>query len=282
MAPIALVTASTSSLPPEIIASYNIHLIPFIIQFLDGNYKEGIDITLEEFYRRLELADVVPTTAPTSVAQFIQYFEHEHPEAEAIVVFHVAAQMSKSYANAVQAAERVPHRRIINIDSHSFSFGTGLQIIEAAKALQAGATLDEMLQLVQRYAADTIMLFAPASVRYLRMSGRVGRVPALAASLLGIQPVLGLRDKGMAIVDRARSPQAARESMLTQLREFLGAQRAYSFGIGHTNAVEAAEALKLIIMRQFPDVPVYVSDSGPILAVHGGPGALGLAALRES
>ncbi len=281
MAPIALVTASTSSLPPEIIASHNIHLIPFVIQFLDGNYKEGVDFSLADFYRRLELAETVPSTAPTSVAQYIQYFEHEHPESEAIVVFHVANQMSKSYANALQAAERVPQRRIINIDSHSFSIGTGMQIIAAAKALQMGATLDEMLQLVEKLSAQTIMLVAPASVRYLRMSGRLGRVPALAASLLGIQPVLGLGAQGMEIVDRARSAQAARDSMLNQLREFLSQSRATSLGVVHTNAPEAAAALATIVREQFPNVPVYSSDAGPILAVHGGPGALGLAALRE-
>jgi DegV family protein with EDD domain len=281
MAPIALVTASTSSLPPDIIATYNIHLIPFVIQFLDGNYKEGSDFNLEEFYRRLDMADFVPSTAPTSVAQYIQYFEHEHPDAEAIVVFHVAAQMSKSYANAVQAAERVPRRRIINIDSHSFSLGTGLQIIEAAKALQSGATLDEMLQLVQRLTEQTLMLFAPASVRYLRMSGRVGRVSALAASLLGIQPVLGLGPHGMEIVDRGRSSQAARESMLNRLQQFVGNGRAYSLGVVHTHAADAAAGFINTIKAQYPNIRLYSGDAGPILAVHGGPGALGLAILRE-
>lgn len=281
MVPITLVTASTSSLPPDVIAAHNIHLVPFVIQFLDGNYKEGNDLNLEDFYRRLGSVEAVPTTAPTSVAQFIQYFEHQHPDAETIMVFHIAARMSKSYANGVQAAARVPGRRIINIDTGSFSMGAGLQIIEVAKALQQGATLDTVSRLIPELAQRALALFVPHSIQHLRLSGRVGRVPAMAASLLGIHPVLGLGNQGMEVVARPRSIEAAYETMLRQVQAFVGKCGASALAITHTHAVATAATFKQMVGAKFPDVPIYSSEAGPILAVHCGPNAVGLAVLRE-
>ena len=211
MARIALITASTASLPPQIISRYNIHIIPFTVQFVDGNYRDDGTMTQTEFYARLQRAEVVPTTAPMSVAHFIQYFEREHLDAEALIVFHGTPQTSKGYENAVQAAARVPQRRIININTRSFSMGIGLQIIAAAHAIHNGASVDDVVTLMDALAPRTLALFSPESVRYLRMSGRVGRVPALAASLLGIHPLLGLGSDGaMEVLARPRSAEAAR------------------------------------------------------------------------
>jgi DegV family protein with EDD domain len=282
MAAIALVTASAASLPAEILDRYQIHLIPFVVQFVDGNYREDGDMPLADFYQRLEAADVVPSTAPTSVAQFIQYFERQHPEAETIVVFHVGAQSSKAYENALQAAARVPSRHIVNIDTHSFSMGAGLQIIEAAKAFERGQPVSAVLELIKDLAPRTLALFAPPSVRYLRMSGRVGRVPALAASLMGIQPILGLNPDGkMDVLARSRSAEAARTTMIERVAEFLGAKRPCGLAVIHTNAAADGREFQKQLERLYPGVPVYLSDAGPILAVHAGPGAVGLAVLRE-
>ncbi|HYF66051.1 MAG TPA: DegV family protein [Herpetosiphonaceae bacterium] len=282
MAAIALVTASAASLPAEILDRYRIHLIPFVVQFVDGNYREDADLSLDDFYRRLEASEVVPSTAPTSVAQFIQYFERQHPEADTIVVFHVGTQTSKAYENALQAAARVPGRRIVNVDTHSFSMGSGLQIIEAAKAFESGASVEDVLTLIKELAPRTLALFTPPSLRYLRMSGRVGRVPALAASLMGIQPILGLNPDGkMDVLARSRSAEAARATMLERAAEFLGAKRPRSLAVIHINAVEAGRALQNELERLYPGVPVYLNDAGPILAVHSGPGTVGLAVLRD-
>ncbi len=281
MTKVALVTASTSSLPQSIIQRYNIHLIPFVIQFLDGNYREGEDISLIDFYRRLASAEAVPTTAPTSVAQFIHAFAHDFPDADVIMMFHPSHKTSNSYRNAVQAAERVPQRRIINIDTDDFSIGSGLLIIEAAQALEAGRSVEETTALVEQLRTQLFSASAPASVKYLRMSGRLGRLPAMAASLLGVIPVLGKGENGMDVLARPRSFEASQATILDLARTFVGNHSVRSIGINHTNAVDQAEALRQQVSALFPNAPVYVGDAGPILAVHVGPGALGLSLLRE-
>ena len=282
MARIALITASTASLPTHILTLYNIHLIPFVVQFVDENYRDDGTMTHAEFYARLHRAEVVPATAPMSVAHFIQYFEREHLDAEALIVFHGTPQTSKGYENAVQAAARVPQRRIININTRSFSMGIGLQIIAAAHAIHNGASVDDVVTLMDALAPRTLALFSPESVRYLRMSGRVGRVPALAASLLGIHPLLGLGSDGaMEVLARPRSAEAARAMILERIQQFVGTQRVRGLAVVHANAPEAAEQMQATVAEIYPAAPIYVSDAGPILAVHVGPGTLGLAVLRD-
>lgn len=279
MTPVRLLTSTIASLPRAAIERYGIQLIPFTIQFLDGNYKESEDLDLAEFYRRLEQADAIPTTAPTSTAQWVQVFQ-QLGGAPALV-FHVAGQLSRSYEYALQAAGRIGDPGIINIDSGSFSLGAGLLVLAAAQALEGGESPGAAAALIERLRPHTFMMFTPPSVRYLRMSGRVGRLPALAASLIGIQPALALGPEGIEVAGRARSAAAARELLLEKLAAFAGSRGLRALGVTHTNAPAAAESFAAQVAGRFPGVPFAVSDAGPILAVHAGPGVLGLAAIRE-
>ena len=282
MSSVAIVTASTSSLPADFITRYNIHLLRFVIQFLDGNYREGEEFGLTEFYRRLERSDAVPTTAPTSVAQFIQLFSREFPAAETVVVFHVSAKTSKSFEYAEQAAERIKDRRIVNIDTNSTAAGSGLQVIAFAQALEQGQALDAALEQAQRLRNQTFSAALPESIRYLRMSGRLGRLPAMAASLMGILPIIGHTEEGMEALAKPRSLEAGQKKLVELMQVFLGSAQPHSLGISHTNAPDKAQALREMVEPLYPHTPLYVADAGPILAVHVGPGTVNLAALRTS
>ncbi|HEY1016562.1 MAG TPA: DegV family protein [Herpetosiphonaceae bacterium] len=279
MTPVRLLTSTIASLPRAALARHGIHLIPFTIQFLDGNYKESEDLDLAEFYRRLEQAEAIPTTSPTSTAQWLQIFQQL--DGAPALVFHVASQLSRSYEFAVQAAGRLGGEGIVNIDSGSFSLGAGLLVLEAAAALERGESLAATAALIERLRPHAFMMFTAPSVRYLRMSGRVGRLPALAASLIGIQPALALGPEGIEVAGRSRSAPAARELMLEKLAAFAGARGLRALGVTHTNDPAAAESFAAQVAGRFPGVPLAVSDAGPILAVHAGPGVLGLAAIRE-
>lgn len=281
MSNVALITASTSCLPQAILDRYAIHLLPFVIKFLDGNEREGAGLDLVEFYQRLEGSATVPTTAPTSVPQFIHLFESEYPEADTLVVFHVGAQVSRAYANAVQAATHVHTRRIINIDTATYAMGCGLQLVAAAEALEQGASVDAMVALVEQLRPNTQAFSLPASIKYLKMSGRVGWFPALAASMMGLQPILLLGSAGLEPVEKVRSSEAGQEALVRLVRTFAADRPLRSLGITHTNAPALAERLAERVRAAFPTTPLLVNETGPILAVHVGPGALGLAVLRE-
>lgn len=276
----ALVTASTSSLPMELIQRYGIELIPFTIQFVDGNLRESEDVSLDEFYRRLVDEDVIPTTAPSSAGQFINYFR-QHP-ADDIIVIHVGSMLSQSYANAMQAASRVQGRMIYNIDSRQFALGTGLLVLEAAEALARGASAASIVSQIEHQIPNILTVASLETVRYLRLSGRLGRIGAMAASLLGIYPILGLDRKGQAeMVGRARSREDSLNMMIQQALEFVGKGKVRRMGILHTNALPEAQTFAQQVSTHFPGVPLLISDAGPVLAVHGGPGALGISVLRE-
>lgn len=282
MSAVALVTASTTSLPADVIDTYQITVLPFTIQFLHGNYKENVDLSLSEFYSHLAQAEAIPTTAPMSVPSMIQMFTQIGHTTDTILVFHIAQQLTAAWINSQQAAELVPTLRVINIDTRTTSIGAGLQIIEAAEALRQGASVDAVLTLLQELQERTLMLFVPASMRYLRMSGRVGRLPAMAAALFGVYAVIGLGSAGMQAVTKARSLEAAHTELLEQVAQFVGPGRARRLGIVHTNAPECAAQFQTEVAARFPGVPIIVADAGAMMAVHTGPGALGLAVIRDT
>lgn len=277
---VALATVSPASLPEGLVRRYNITVVPTIINLIDGNYVEGSGISIEEFYRRLMTDEVVPSTSPATPTQLLQVFQTLLQQADAVVMVHISRHSSRTFEYACRAVEQLPGARIVNIDSGSISLGTGLQVLQAARAIEEGAGLDEVTALLEDLRRRTWLCFSPATLRYLRMSNRVGRIPALAASLLGIHPVLGVNQEGFQVLDRPRSREAAIQRMLNLTVDFASKTQPLEIGIIHTNAVAEARALESRAQELFPGVPIIQAEAGAVIGVHVGPGTLGVAMIR--
>jgi DegV family protein with EDD domain len=274
---IALVTNTAAAIPSELVARYGITLMPMQIHFLDGRYDEGDEISNEEFYMRLLREDVVPSTSPPSVGRYARVFQQLAAEYDVILSIHISQALSGSYHSALAAIEQVRGAKIYLHDSGSASLGTGLQALTAARLAEQGAGIDALLAALQRQRERTLMMFAPATLKYMRNSGRLGPLAMMIAAWLNIKPLIKVSDGKLELLDRARSWGAALDRQISEIVSFSKDEAPAEIAICHVNALAAAEALAERVRQQFPQAQIYIADAGPAMAVHIGPGALGLA-----
>jgi DegV family protein with EDD domain len=274
---IALVTNVAAAVPPELVTRHAITVVPMQINFLDGHYEELSEITSEEFYERLAKEDVVPSSSPPSVSRYLRTFRALAQDHDTILSIHISQALSGSYHNALVAAEQLPETRIVLHDSASVAMGTGLQVLTAARLIEQGAGIDAVLAALQHQRSRTLFVFAPATLRYVRNSWRVGPIAMLLASWLNIKPVIKMNEGKLDLLDRQRSWEAALSRQIDELTHFGASGQLSEIGISHINAPAEAKAFANRVHACFPHAQIYIADSGPALAVHMGPGALGLA-----
>jgi DegV family protein with EDD domain len=274
------VTNTAAAVPPELIARYDITLVPMQINFLDGQYEEGGEITTEEFYARLLREDVVPSTSPPSASRYARAFQALAADHDIILSIHISQALSGSYRSALAAAEQVRAAKVVVYDSGSVSGGTGLQVLTAARLIEQGAGIDAILMALQHQRDRTLVVFVPSTLRYMRNSWRVGPIAMTIASWLNIKPLIKVNDGKLELLDRIRSWDAALSRQLDEVARFSLDGPPGEIWIGQTNAPSQAQAFAQQVGERFPQVQIHVVEIGPAMAVHIGPGAVGLATYR--
>jgi DegV family protein with EDD domain len=280
MSRIALVTNTVAALPPDLVARHSITILPMQINFLDGNYEEGIDIGEEEFYERLEREEVIPGTSAPTVARYLRAFQELAAEHDTILSIHMSAALSDSNRNAQAAAQRLDGARVLLHDSGSVAMGIGFQALTAARLIERGATIDDILTALEHQRQRTLALFTPATLRYMRNSRRVGPIAGMVATWLNIKPIVKVHEGRLTVLDRARSVDAALERQLGAVTGFFAGAAPPEIAICHAHAPAAAQLFVERVRARFPGAPIHVSDIGAVLAVHTGPGALGVMTYR--
>jgi DegV family protein with EDD domain len=278
--PIRIVTDSTCDLPPELVAKYGITVIPLYINAGGKSYRDGIDLSRQEFYERLPSFDPPATTSAPGPGVFAETYERLASEgATGIVSLHISSTLSNVTNIAQLAAQETKAVPVKVVDSQNLSLATGLAAVVASIKATAGATLDEISSTLAHLAKCTYCFAVLDTVEYLRRSGRMSHVMSTLASLLRIKPLLKM-NAGVSSVERVRTHKTAM-SRLVELATQLGPL--LKLAILHTNAPEGAEELRQQAAGLFPpgdDTPLVVQVT-PVLGVHLGPGAVGLAAVTE-
>jgi DegV family protein with EDD domain len=277
MPTIALVTNTAAAVPPELIARYAITQVPMQITFLDGHYEEGSEITTDEFYARLLREDVVPSSSPPSVGRYVRTFHALAADHEIILSIHISQALSGSYHNALAASEQVRGAKILLHDTGSVSLGAGLQVLTAARLIAQGAGIDAVLAALQRQRDHTLVVFAPATLKYMRNSWRVGPIAMTLASWLNIKPLIKVSDGKLELLDRMRSWDAVLSRQIDEVARFSREESPSEIAVCHANALAEAQLFATRVREHFPQAQLHIAEIGPVMAVHIGPGALGLA-----
>ncbi|MFZ5924370.1 MAG: DegV family protein, partial [Bacillota bacterium] len=215
---IAIVTDSGASLPQELIEEYDVTIVPLGIQFGSDTYRDGIDITREEFYERLNGPDV-PCTSQPAPAEFISIYRKLLERAKTIISIHITSTGSGTYQVANLAKASFPDADIEVVDSLSASMGTGFMVLAAAEAVRGGKTKEEILRILTELRSRISAYAVINSVRHLLKSGRIHKGQALIASLLSIKPLVSVKEGVVEVVDRVRTYQAALERLVELTRD---------------------------------------------------------------
>jgi DegV family protein with EDD domain len=275
---IAIVTDSGASLPQELIEKYDVTVIPMQIQFADEAYRDGIDITREDFYEKL-VGPVMPSTSQPAPSDFIHAYEKLLERFKTVISIHITSDGSGTCQVANMAKARFPEADIEVFDSRSASMGIGFLVVEAAEAILGGKTKEEVLRLLTELRPRIISYAMIDSIRHLLKSGRVRAGQALMASLLSVKPLISIRQGVVEVVDRVRTRRSALDRLIELTLAAAGDNPKSRLAVVHGNVLDEANRLRERIEPLVGCKDIIVTDIGPALAIHGGPGIIGTVCL---
>lgn len=285
MPSVAIVTDSTSCLPQEEVERYSIEVVPVNLVHEGRVYRDGQDLTPEEFYHLLKKAKRLPTTSPASPGDYLEVFRRVGQKARSILCISVSGKLSGMFDSARAAAELardvLPRTAIQVLDSGTAAMAQGFVVLAAARAARLGKDLKEVTEAATRTMPLVELVAVLDTLHYLARGGRVPQVAAWAASLLQIKPILALSNGEAGLLERVRTRKKAFSRLVEIMRERIGRKRPLHASVFHAQALEEALALREEILRELQPQELYLTEFTPVMGVHTGPGVVGLAYYAE-
>ncbi|MCW3004426.1 MAG: DegV family protein [Conexibacter sp.] len=284
MSEVAVVTDTTHYAPRELLRCHEIHEVSLYVNLGDHHEREADMPDFDAFYQRLRDLDQLPTTSQPSIGDFLEVYEPLAAAGRDILSVHIAGGISGTPETARQAAAEIagkyPGRRVEVIDSRTACGGIGLCALAGASAAKAGGDLDAVAAHVGAAADAMKIWFAVDTLEFLKRGGRIGTAQAWLGGALKIKPILTI-DREITPVERVRTGRRAFERMVDylQARKEDGAD---GWVVQHIQAHEQAEKLVERGREIFGCEPVFVSEIGPVIGTHVGPGLLGAGGLPRN
>jgi DegV family protein with EDD domain len=272
----AVVLDSTADLPDPQARHPNWRLVPLYVRFGDETFREYVDLSAEDFYRRLRASSAAPKSSQPSPADFEQAFGslsgYEH-----VLCVVLSQKISGTYESARLAAEAVGDGRVRVIDSGVTSGGTTILADAIQRRLELGTDDAEVDALVERFRRERGLLFTVNTLEYLIRGGRIGKASGLAGQLLAVKPILAFDDGEVAPLKRVRGRHKAIAELERLFVEGSHEGPNLHVGVGHAEAAADAEELARRVQAARPNASLDVFTTlGPVIGTHGGPGTLGL------
>jgi DegV family protein with EDD domain len=278
---VKIVTDSTSDLMPETASEMGITIVPLNVHFGTEigteTYRDGVDLKAEDFYRRLEQSKTLPTTSAPAPGTFAEVYDKLAKETDEILVITISSKLSATYKAAVDGKEVMKsNARLEVIDSLSAMVGLGLIVISAAKAAKAGASLDEVIDVVRSSMGRVDFRLAFDTLEYLRKGGRIGTAQAFLGSALKVNPILTIKNGLTEGVTRVR----CRAKAVDYLGDFvMGFPDVEELAIEDATTPAESEVLAERLGSRFPRERIYWMKVGPVIGTHVGPHVLGVGVL---
>ena len=274
--PIRIVTDSTCDLPQSLVEQYGIAVVPLFINFGDKGYLDGVEISREEFYRRLPDSHPLPTTATPNPEMFCRTYDRLASEgATEILSIHMSVSLSATVETARMCARDNGSVPVTVLDSRQLSVGSGFLVLRAAQAAAEGCSMSEILALLEDQIKRTHVVAALDTLEFLKRSGRMNAAVAGLGTLLQIKPLLKMHD-GKPTVERVRTRSSATKRLVQLLSELAPLERV---ALVHTHAPDRAEELRQLTAHLLPPGDILSLDITPVIGAHIGPGAAGFAAV---
>ncbi len=273
-----IVTDSTCDLPADSVLQLGVTVLPLNIHIGETAYKDEIDISRNEFYRRLPGLNPFPKTASPSPARFQKLYQRLADEGvKAILSIHISETLSATVNEARIAAQQFTRIPVTVLDSSQLSLGTGFLVEKAAQLAAAGQSLDEILSALKDQMRRSYVFASLKTLEYLRRGGRMHTAVAHIGEFLSIKPLLHM-NMGKSSVERVRTQKRATEQLLAWLEQYAPFER---LAVLHAGIQQEAEALRESARAYWPANDVPVLQITPALGAHLGVGALGFACISK-
>lgn len=274
--PVAVVTDSTCDIEPARALRLGIGVVPLFVTFGSTSYRDHVDLSRADFYRKLVSERALPGTSQPTTAMFEEAFGAA--QADAILCITISSQLSGTINAARSAAQHLAGRRIEVFDSQSASGGLGLMVLRANGMAAAGAGIDEIVAVIEEERRTQALFACIPDLSHLQRTGRIGRARAALGTLMRIVPVLSLDEGQVVARAQVRTFSRAQETMIDLALGAVSDPASARFVVMHTDAPELAASNRERLVQRLGCVPrmLEVWEAGPVIATHGGPGAVGI------
>jgi DegV family protein with EDD domain len=280
MSRVVVVTDSSANVPDDLVQKLDIRVVPVLLAINGQTFRDGVDITSGEVYRRQRTSKILPTTSAPSVGDFLRVYAAAAQDASGILSVHLSPKFSAIYKVAVTASQLVDGVPIRHLDCHTAAMGQGFVALEAARAAAAGADLDAVEARAKEVAGKMNLLATLDTLEYLHRGGRIGGAAALVGTVLQIKPVLYVADGHVDVFAKPRTKSRAIRTMLEEVAKKAD-NRLLHAAILHADVPEEAQALKQRVAEQSDCAELYITELTPVMGTHTGPGVLGIAFYAE-
>ena len=276
-----IVTDCAADLTKEEAMELGIQVAPLFIQFPDGEVSSN-DLTPDDFYQRLKsIAPRIPSTSQPSSGIFKDIYQKMGENDEEVLSIHISSGLSGTIESARSGAAQLPGKLITIVDSFTLSGGERFQVLAAALGARAGRSKEFILDKLSKIREATEVIYTLETLEYLQRGGRIGRVQALAGSLLGIKPLIRVEksDGKYSTMGRARTIPKALETIADHIEQLYGKDTPLWVSVLHGQLAEQANALAKLVNGKVKVSKLELLRISPVLGVHTGPGVVGLAAV---
>jgi DegV family protein with EDD domain len=273
---VGIVTDSTADLPASLAQDGSVTVVPLVVSWDNDTFRDKVDLSIDEFYRRLGTSRSLPKTGAPSLAAFEDAFRRQLETHEAVVSVNLPGTLSTTISVARQAAEAVDPRRITVVDAGNVTLCQGWLIEAAARLASEGAGAEDIAAALAAMRPRLRLFAILSTLEFLQRGGRIGRAAALAGTLLNVKPILEVREGEVRPVERVRTLNAAIRRLVELI---VGVGPIERLAVLHGAAGDSAHELERQLQPHFPNVPIEHGEIGAVLGVHAGPGVFGTALL---
>ncbi len=279
MSQVRVVTDSLADIPDDIAHELDIVRVPCYVHFGSESYRDRVDLSSSEFYRKLSTSSVMPTTSQASPGTFLKIYSELANTTNQIYSIHSVRTLTGMYNSARVSADALRSTdplgmQIEVVDSRATSMGLGWLAIYAARAARYGYALDEITELINDVIPRTHAIAMLDTLEYAVRGGRLGKGSALIGGLLNVKPIISLVNGEVLLVEKIRTQKRAVERLADIV---LGSGPIQELAIIHAAAPEMAEALRKHFAETWFEEQIMVCETGPVIGAHTGPGAVGVA-----
>ncbi|MGO5358854.1 DegV family protein [Anaerofustis sp. LCP19S3_F7] len=275
---IAIITDSGTDVPPKYIEKYNMYVIPLIVNYNNQSYRDGVDININTICETLK--EEVPTTSLPSIDDIMETFERVLTDGyKKVIVVTISSGLSGTH-NAMRIASESFEDKldIMLVDTKNIDIGAGFTAIRAGELIEQGYSFEEIKEKLDDVINNTKVYFCVKTLEYLRKGGRIGLVASVVGTALDLKPVISCNSDGIYyVVSKARGRKKSLKKAINEAKKYAKQFEEYNIAVVNVWSKEEAKEIEDNIKNDFPNVKsVFVGAISPALAVHTGPGLIGV------
>lgn len=273
MQKIKIITDSTCDLNKEVISKYNIEVLPLLVNIQNKTYKDGVDITLQEYLHKMKESEEFPTTTQVNPHRFYECYKKYLDEGYKIVSIHLSSKMSGTFQSACMAKGMLETEDIIVVDSQNVTSGLGVLVLKACKLKEEGCSIFEIEEKIKETIPHVKSALAFDSLDNLVKGGRLSKTVGAIGGLLGIKVILAVKDGEMAVIDKTRGSKKAIKTILKNLDK-TGMKSGEISILLQANDKNVLESLRAHMNER--EMDFIECEVGCVVGTHSGEGACGV------